>query len=70
MSFKYYLLEQINRTDRVGELAKRIKRSTPRYIKANSYEEIYSFLYNNYAGEEELHALRTAFTEYSGELVE
>jgi hypothetical protein len=67
MSFKNFLLEQIDRKDRVGALAKRVKRSTSKYSKIKSYEDIYYFLYQNNAVEEEFYALKLAFDEYSEE---
>jgi hypothetical protein len=67
MSFKNFLLEQIERKDKVGALAKRVKRSTSKYSKIASYEDVYYFLYQNNAIEEEFHALKVAFEEYSEE---
>ncbi len=62
MNFKQYLVTQIGRKDLIGDLAKRVKS-----LKATTYEEIYGYLYSMHASDEEIHALKVAFKEYSGE---
>jgi hypothetical protein len=59
MTFKKYLDSQIDRNDKVGLLAKKMKKR-----KESSYEELYNFMYYNEAGDEELSILRMAVDEY------
>jgi len=57
-SFKNYLLNQINRKDRIGSLAKKFKVS-----KEISFEELYNYLFK-IGDDEDLFALRAAYEEY------
>lgn len=60
MKFKNYLDNQIQRKDRIGDLAKRLKNR-----KDVSYEDMYSYLYSVEASDEEIFALKAAFEEFN-----